>query len=220
MITLRKPACAAALAVDVVVEGTPALPAPRLARGEIGKALGGALGGMAVVLPYSSTTAGPAASGGMDYRNITASGAEQPMGGIFGTGGQVPDHAVFYILVADVSATVDPRNGFPSWYQDANGVRVQPCFDPNDVNCVAPISATYAAPTAAIQPSLGRPLAGGTRTVSLALIEPFTMFEGRITQLDVRLLAGILELDGRPQRGVDVGKRGLGTVKHGAVLWG
>jgi predicted enzyme related to lactoylglutathione lyase len=48
---------------------------------------------------------GPAASGGMDYRNITASGAEQPMGGIFGTGGQVPDHAVFYILVADVEAT-------------------------------------------------------------------------------------------------------------------
>lgn len=48
---------------------------------------------------------GPAASGGMDYRNVTASGAEQPMGGIFGTGGQVPDHAVFYILVADVAAT-------------------------------------------------------------------------------------------------------------------
>ena len=48
---------------------------------------------------------GPAASGGMDYRNITASGADAPIGGIFGTGGQVPDHAVFYILVADVGAT-------------------------------------------------------------------------------------------------------------------
>jgi predicted enzyme related to lactoylglutathione lyase len=41
----------------------------------------------------------------MDYRNITASGAEVPMGGVFGTGGQVPNHAVFYILVADVEAT-------------------------------------------------------------------------------------------------------------------
>jgi predicted enzyme related to lactoylglutathione lyase len=41
----------------------------------------------------------------MDYRNITASGADRPMGGIFGTGGQMPDHAVFYILVADVAAT-------------------------------------------------------------------------------------------------------------------
>ena len=48
---------------------------------------------------------GPAASGGMDYRNIKASGADGPMGGVFGTGGQVPDHAVFYILVADVEAT-------------------------------------------------------------------------------------------------------------------
>ena len=41
----------------------------------------------------------------MDYRNIKASGADAPMGGIFGTGGQVPDHGVFYILVADVEAT-------------------------------------------------------------------------------------------------------------------
>ncbi len=48
---------------------------------------------------------GPAASGGMDYRNVTASGAHAPMGGIFGTRGQVPNHAVFYILVADVEAT-------------------------------------------------------------------------------------------------------------------
>ena len=48
---------------------------------------------------------GPAASGGLDYRNIKASGAAAPMGGIFGTGGQMPDHAVFYILVADVEAT-------------------------------------------------------------------------------------------------------------------
>ncbi len=41
----------------------------------------------------------------MDYRNITASGADAPMGGLFDTGGQVPNHAVFYILVADVEAT-------------------------------------------------------------------------------------------------------------------
>ena len=47
----------------------------------------------------------PGANSGMDYRNITASGADRPMGGIFGTKGQMPDHAVFYILVADVEAT-------------------------------------------------------------------------------------------------------------------
>ena len=47
---------------------------------------------------------GPAASGGLDYRNVTASGADGPMGGIWGTD-QLPGHAVFYILVADVNAT-------------------------------------------------------------------------------------------------------------------
>ena len=45
------------------------------------------------------------ASDSMDYRNIKASGADGPMGGIFGTRGQAPGHAVFYILVADIEAT-------------------------------------------------------------------------------------------------------------------
>jgi predicted enzyme related to lactoylglutathione lyase len=66
---------------------------------------------------------GPAASAGMDYRNITASGADGPMGGIFGTGGQLPDHAVFYIVVADagqlggsvVSKHLDPGPGAPTF---------------------------------------------------------------------------------------------------------
>jgi hypothetical protein len=52
-----------------------------------------------------------AAAGGMDYRNITASGADAPMGGIANTGGQQPDHAVFYILVADVAATCTAAEG-------------------------------------------------------------------------------------------------------------
>ena len=48
-----------------------------------------------------------AAAGGLDYRNVTAAGADVPMGGIANTGGQMPDHAVFYILVADVAATCE-----------------------------------------------------------------------------------------------------------------
>ncbi|WP_410792253.1 VOC family protein [Kribbella sp. C-35] len=48
---------------------------------------------------------GALAATGLEYRNIKASGADQPMGGIFGTNGQLPNHAVFYILVADVEAT-------------------------------------------------------------------------------------------------------------------
>ena len=37
-----------------------------------------------------------------------------------------------------------------------------------------------------IQPSLGRPLSGGTRTVTIEVAEPFTQFGPRITQFDVR----------------------------------
>ncbi len=51
----------------------------------------------------------------------------------------------------------------------------------------APIGATYPVPTAQIAPSLGRNLAGGARTASVELIAPFSQFEGRVNQLDVRL---------------------------------
>ena len=50
-----------------------------------------------------------------------------------------------------------------------------------------PISAQYSATTAEIEPSLGRPLAGGRRTVRVPLIEPFTLFEGRRNQIDLRV---------------------------------
>jgi hypothetical protein len=45
---------------------------------------------------WSFNPDGPAASGGMDYRNITASGADAPMGGIANTGGQMPNHGVLH----------------------------------------------------------------------------------------------------------------------------
>jgi hypothetical protein len=37
--------------------------------------------------------------------------------------------------VAAVSNTRNPDNGFPTWYMDENGVKVQQCLDPNDANC-------------------------------------------------------------------------------------
>jgi predicted enzyme related to lactoylglutathione lyase len=45
------------------------------------------------------------ASAGIDYRLITYPGDDQPVGGIFGTGGSRPDHAVFSVAVADVAET-------------------------------------------------------------------------------------------------------------------
>ncbi|MGE3511613.1 MAG: carboxypeptidase regulatory-like domain-containing protein [Vicinamibacterales bacterium] len=50
-----------------------------------------------------------------------------------------------------------------------------------------PIGANYAAPNAIVQPSLGRPLAGGAPNVTVALIAPQSIFEQRLTQLDLRL---------------------------------
>src|SRR5947199_8118912 len=35
-----------------------------------------------------------------------------------------------------VSPATDPANGFPMWYQDANGLRVEPCLNPADPFCV------------------------------------------------------------------------------------
>src|SRR4051812_48672269 len=42
-----------------------------------------------------------------------------------------------------VSSTVDPQNGFPVWYQDSAGNRVEPCIDPNDPNCVLPAGTAF-----------------------------------------------------------------------------
>jgi hypothetical protein len=49
------------------------------------------------------------------------------------------------------------------------------------------IVANYAASSAEIAPSLGRPLAGGTRTATVPLIAPQTIFEDRLTRVDLRL---------------------------------
>jgi hypothetical protein len=48
------------------------------------------------------------------------------------------------------------------------------------------ISAQYTASLAEITPSLGRPLAGGARNVTVNLIEPRTMYGDRLNMLDVR----------------------------------
>jgi hypothetical protein len=50
-----------------------------------------------------------------------------------------------------------------------------------------PLEAIYAATNADIAPSLGRNLAGGARSVNIPVLLPYTMFEGRIRRLDLRL---------------------------------
>src|SRR5205823_411305 len=50
-----------------------------------------------------------------------------------------------------------------------------------------PVEAIYAATNADVLASLGRPLAGGARSVSIPILRPYQQFEGRIRRLDVRL---------------------------------
>ena len=50
-----------------------------------------------------------------------------------------------------------------------------------------PYQADYNATSAEIAPSLGRPLAGGTRTALVPLVAPNTFFEDRINRLDLRI---------------------------------
>jgi hypothetical protein len=52
-------------------------------------------------------------------------------------------------------------------------------------------TADFAAATAAIAPSLGRPLAGGARTATVPLITPQTRFDDRTTRLDLRLAKSV-----------------------------
>src|SRR6185295_5089378 len=49
------------------------------------------------------------------------------------------------------------------------------------------VEANYEATNAEISPSLGRNLAGDLQTVSVPLVTPQTIFEPRITRLDLRL---------------------------------
>jgi predicted enzyme related to lactoylglutathione lyase len=50
-------------------------------------------------------------STGVDYRITNAPGTEMPMGGITAANDELPGHAVFYILVADVAATCAAAEG-------------------------------------------------------------------------------------------------------------
>ena len=58
------------------------------------------------------------------------------------------------------------------------------------------INASYVATVAEVQPSLGRPLAGAARDVTVNIVEPGTMYGDRYTQVDMRI-AKILRVGAR-----------------------
>lgn len=66
------------------------------------------------------------------------------------------------------------------------------------------VTAAYNATSAEVAPSLGRPLAGGVRTVSVPLVRPGDLFEPRRTQLDIRVTKGLRFGSTRVTANVDV----------------
>lgn len=60
---------------------------------------------------WSFTADEKAARGGTDYRLIGYPGAEGFGGGVYGTGGASPNHAIFGVAVADVEATCGQAEG-------------------------------------------------------------------------------------------------------------
>lgn len=45
--------------------------------------------------------------------------------------------------IAAVSPVIDGATGFPTWYQDENGLRLGECIDPADPNCIVLADATF-----------------------------------------------------------------------------
>ncbi|WP_433377060.1 VOC family protein [Actinoplanes sp. CA-142083] len=50
---------------------------------------------------FGDDTGAAAGADGSAYRMVTPPGAERPTGGIFPTGGKMPNYAIFYVLVTD-----------------------------------------------------------------------------------------------------------------------
>ncbi|HET7216781.1 MAG TPA: hypothetical protein VFJ02_01975, partial [Vicinamibacterales bacterium] len=73
--------------------------------------------------------------------------------------------------------------GFTAYTIPKAGIEVAAAFQSKPGPMLA---ANYAAPSAAAEPSLGRPLSGGAANVTVNLIAPGTMYAPRINQLDVR----------------------------------
>ena len=61
-----------------------------------------------------------------------------------------------------------------------------------------PYEANYPATSEEIAPSLGRPLAGGTRTATVPLVAPYTLLEDRTSRLDLRI-SKIFHVEPRPR---------------------
>ena len=78
----------------------------------------------------------------------------------------------------------------------------------------AMLAANYAAPSAAVAPSLGRPLSGSAPNVTVNLVEPGTLYGDRVQELDLRVAKRLKLGRTRSLLSVDV----YNIINAGAVL--
>jgi len=89
----------------------------------------------------------------------------------------------------DVKPPFQPRIKLNGVYPMPWDMQVSAVFQSNPG---VPITASYVATNAQVQPTLGRPLSGNASTVTITnIFMPQTLFEGRINQLDARLTKNI-----------------------------
>jgi hypothetical protein len=75
---------------------------------------------------------------------------------------------------------------------------------PDPLSALAGIQANWAVPTALIAPSLGRNLAGGARTATVAIAPPGSVFADRLHQVDLRISKNIRASGRRIQPQLDL----------------
>ena len=100
-----------------------------------------------------------------------------------------PDHSNQPLASARSMPPFQPRFKLNGVYPLPWDMQVSAVFQSNPG---VPITASYVATNAQVQPTLGRPLSGSASTVTITnIFQPQTMFEGRINQLDARLTKNV-----------------------------
>jgi Carboxypeptidase regulatory-like domain len=131
-------------------------------------------------------TRGASVSGGVSTgktETINCSVVDSPSAVGSGTGPNQPKD------FCDVNPPFQPRIKLNGVYPMPWDMQISAVFQSNPG---VPITASYVATNAQVQPTLGRPLSGNASTVTITnIFMPQTLFEGRINQLDARLTKNI-----------------------------
>jgi hypothetical protein len=132
-------------------------------------------------LPHSASLSGGLSTGRTATSNCGV--VDSPSGVGSGTNPNQP------LAFCEVTPPFQPRVKLNGVYPLPWDMQVSAVFQSNPG---VAITASYVATNAQVLPSLGRPLSGSASTVTITnIFQPQTEFEGRINQLDMRLMKNI-----------------------------